>query len=176
MDYADKLDFMDDDCDIEGFPIEDEKIMNITEKANLYNETLKKINDLLTETDNKLGRMQSLEMLSSIVRDYDLSVASNLIKMDCESDLTKSLLEGYMYSEGNKEAGFIPLLHLLASIAEIINCDNNNYYNDNIKFQYFVRPETEDEMEEEGHSDFVEWYTADENIDIEKLNIQFEFE
>ena len=24
MDYSDKLDFMDDDCDIEGFPIEDE--------------------------------------------------------------------------------------------------------------------------------------------------------
>lgn len=150
--------------------------MDSTEKANLYNETLNKIQELLLETDSKLGDMESLKILSSVVKDYDLQTASNLIKMDCEPDLTKSLLEGYMYSEGNKEAGFIPLLHLLASIAEIINCDNNNYYNDDIKFQYFVRPETEDEMEEEGHSDFVEWYTADENIDIEKLNIQFEFE
>lgn len=150
--------------------------MNSTEKANLYNETLNKIQELLLETDSKLGDMESLQILSSIVRNYDLQTASNLIKMDCEPDLTKSLLEGYMYSEGNEEAGFIPLSHLLDSIAEVINCDNNNYYNDDIKFQYFVRPETEDEMEEEGHSDFVEWYTADENIDIEKLNIQFEFE
>ena len=96
--------------------------------------------------------------------------------MDCEPDLTKSLLEDNMYCEGNEEAGFIPLSHLLDSIAEVINCDNSNYYNDDIKFQYFVRRETEEEMEEEGHGDSIDWYTVDENIDIEKLNIQFEFE
>lgn len=150
--------------------------MDSTEKANLYNETLNKIQELLLETDSKLGNMESLQILSSIVRDYDLQTASNLIKMDCEPDLTKSLLEDYMYSEGNEEAGFISLSYLLDSIAEVINCDDSNYYNDEIKFQYFVRPETEDEMEENGHGDSIEWYTADENIDIEKLNIQFEFE
>lgn len=176
MDYADKLDFMDDDCDIEGFPIEDEgEEMNSTEKANLYNETLKKIEDLLIETDSKLGDTQSLGMLSSIVRDYDLITASNLIKMNCDPYLTKSMLEDKTYSEGNEEAGFISLKSLLESVEEIINCDDD-YCIGGVKFQYFVRPETEDEMEEEGHSDFVEWYTADENIDIEKLNIQFEFE
>lgn len=150
--------------------------MNYIEKSNLYNETLNKIQELLLETDSKLGDIKSLQILSSIVRDYDLQTASNLIKMDCEPDLTKSLLEDNMYCEGNEEAGFIPLSHLLDSIAEVINCDNSNYYNDDIKFQYFVRRETEEEMEEEGHGDSIDWYTVDENIDIEKLNIQFEFE
>lgn len=150
--------------------------MDSTEKANLYNETLKRIDDLLMEVDSKLGEKQSLQILSSIVREYDLQTASNLIKMDCEPDLTKSMIENYMYCEGNEEAGFIPLLHLLGSVAEVINCDNSNYYNDDIKFQYFVRRETEEEMEENGHSNYVEWYTADETIDVDKLNIQFEFE
>lgn len=33
MDCADKLDFMDDDCDIQGFPIEDEVVKDDIEKA-----------------------------------------------------------------------------------------------------------------------------------------------
>lgn len=35
MDYADKLDFMDDDCDIQGFPIE-EDVKNDIERAIEY--------------------------------------------------------------------------------------------------------------------------------------------
>lgn len=149
--------------------------MDYIEKSNLYNETLNKIQELLLETDSKLGYMESLAILSSIVRDYDLETASNLIKMDCEPCLTKSILDNYMYSEGNEEAGFMPLSDLLSSVEEIINCDENNYYHDEVKFQYFVREETPEEMEENGHSGYVDWYTVDENVDIEKLNIQFEF-
>jgi len=37
-----------------------------------------------------------------------------------------------------------------------------------------MKPKTEEEMEEEGHSNSVNWYKADENIYIENSNIQFE--
>lgn len=149
--------------------------MDSVEKANLYNETLKKIEDLLIETDSKLGNMQSLEILSSIVRDYDLITASNLIKMNCDPYLTKSILEDRMYGEGNEEAGFISLTSLLESVEEIINCDDSDI--GEVKFQYFVRPETSEEAEENEHDESdATWYIKDDNIDIEKLNIQFEFE
>ncbi len=148
--------------------------MNCTEKSNLYNETLKKIEELLTETDAKLGQSQSLKILSSIVKDYDLETASNLIKMDCEPCLTKSMVEEHLYSEGNEDAGFISLKTILGSVEDIVNCDNDGFCNHDIKFQYFIRPETEEEMEKENHSNSVNWYTVDESIDVEKLNIQYQ--
>ena len=79
----------------------------------MYNETLNKIQELLLETDSKLGDIKSLQILSSIVRDYDLQTASNLIKMDCEPDLTKSLLEDNMYCEGNEVKQDLFLYHLI---------------------------------------------------------------
>ena len=148
--------------------------MSSIENVNLYNETLNKINDLLIEMDKQLGENQSLEILSSIVRDYDLITASNLIKMNCDPYLAKSILEDRTYNEGNENAGFISLTSLLESIEEIINCDDDCI--GEVKFQHFVRRETEEEMEENGHGSSVDWYTIDENIDIKKLNVQFEFE
>jgi hypothetical protein len=41
MDFADRLDFMDDDCDIQGFPLEEEKKMKYK-----FPELLKEIKEL----------------------------------------------------------------------------------------------------------------------------------
>lgn len=146
--------------------------MNSTEKANLYNNTLHKIEELLKETDTELGNMESLSILSSIVEDYDLQTASNLIKFDCEPDLTKDFVEGNLYSDGNKNAGYIPLDFIIETVTEIVNCDDST---DDIEFQYFVREETDAEAEENEHEgDCVTWYVKDESADIKNLNIQYE--
>lgn len=150
--------------------------MDSTEKAKLYNETLNTINDLLIEIDEKLGQSQSLEILSSIVNDYGLNTASNLIKADCEPHLMKSTFEDNIYSEGNDQAGFVSLKSILNAVEKVVNCDVNCYNDYDFKFQYFVRPETEAEMKEENHDDSVDWYAIDENADVNKLNIQFEMQ
>jgi len=43
-----------------------------------------------------------------------------------------------------------------------------------INFTYFVRPETEEESEENGHSSGVEWWTKDDRVSINELYVGFE--
>lgn len=119
------------------------------------------------------NRKQALKILGEILdEDYDLMVASNIVKTDCEVSLNKQMFEEHFYSEGNEEAGFIRLKEILDAVEEIVNLDD--YISDDIHFEYFVRTETEEESEEEGHTDEIEWWTGDESIDIDKVYIQFE--
>jgi len=121
------------------------------------------------------NRKQALKILGEILDEYyDLSVASNMVKADCDSSLNKMMFEECHYSEGNEEAGFIRLKDILDAVEEIVNCDNYNRV-ENISFEYFVRPETDEESEiEERHDSGVEWWVADEKIDIDKAYIQFD--
>jgi len=120
------------------------------------------------------NRKQALKILGEILdEDYDLSVASNIVKADCDVSLNKQMFEECHYSEGNEEAGFIGLKEILDAVEEIVNLDN--YTSEDIRFEYFVRPETQEESEIEGrHNSGVEWWVADERVDIDKIYVQFD--
>lgn len=127
-----------------------------------------KIRKILEGVDRKAA----LNILSELVgEDYELPTAGSMIKKDCEPWLTKEELVQNSYSEGNTDAGLIDLSLALGLAEEILNCYNE--YGD-IEFKYFVRRETEEEMEEEGHDENIEWYTEDERIAMEDLQIEFE--
>jgi len=133
----------------------------------------KDLKEQISDTLYTLNRKTALKLLGEILdEDYDLSVASNIVKADCESSLHKQTFEDHHYSEGNEEAGFIRLKDILDAVEEIVNLDD--YVSDDIHFEYFVRPETAEESEDEGHGDGIEWWTGDEKIDIDKVYIQFE--
>lgn len=129
-----------------------------------------KIIEILENFDRK----DALKILSEILdEEYDLRTASNLVKSDCEPDLTKEIFDDNFYNEGNEDAGYIPLKKLINSVTETINCDIDSDFGD-INFTCFVRLETEEEKNERSHNDGIAWWTGDENTKIENLNIQFE--
>lgn len=139
--------------------------MDYTYSKELYNN--------IVEMLSTVNRQDGLNILGKILdREYDLRMAGCIVKEDCEIDLSKSMLEDCFYSEGNDEAGFISLKRVLKAAEQVINCDD--YSSANISFEHFVRPETPEESEDAEHSDSVEWWTKDENIDIDKLYIQFQ--
>jgi len=121
------------------------------------------------------NRKTTLKLLGEILdEDYDLKTASNLVKADCNSSLNKMMFEECYYSEGNEEAGFIRLKDILDAVEEIVNLDDYNRVED-IHFEYFVRPETDEESEIEGrHDSGIEWWVADERVDIDKIYVQFD--
>jgi len=136
-------------------------------------EDLKDIKDNISMLLEETNRKQALRILGEILdEDYDLSVASNIVKADCEPDLNKRMFEECFYSEGNEGAGHIKLKDILNAVEEIVNLDD--YISEDICFEYFVRPETEEESEDEGRNDGIEWWTRDKSIDINKLYVQFE--
>lgn len=118
-----------------------------------------------------LNRETALQIISEILDDYSLYTASKIVKSDKDVDLNKLLFEESFYSEGNEEAGFIKLTTLLNAVEEVVNCDD--YIDGDITFEYFVRPETDEENEENGHPTGVEWWTQNENVNINDLYIQF---
>jgi hypothetical protein len=66
-----------------------------------------------------------------------------------------------------------PLSIGLNDIETILNCDD---YSSDIHFSRFIRLETDEEKEEEGHSLSVEWFTIDDRLDINDAIVQFEEE
>jgi len=121
----------------------------------------------------KLDRKQALQILGDILyKEYDLNTASNIVKEDCESSLNKITFEDMTYDEGNEEGGFVKLKDILEAVEEIINCDD--YLSRSINFTYFVRPETEEESEDNSHSSGVEWWTKDDRVNVNELYIGFE--
>ena len=127
----------------------------------------------IVEILEKLDRKQALQILGDILdKEYDLRTASNIVKENCESSLNKMMFEDMFYEEGNEECGFIKLKDILEAVEEIVNCDD--YLSGSINFTYFVRPETEEESEENGHSSGVEWWTKDDRVSIDKLYVGFE--
>jgi hypothetical protein len=132
----------------------------------------KSIRDTITELLESVNKKQALSILAEILdEEYDLTVASNLVKNDCEPDLCKILFEEKYFGEGNEEAGFIGLRRILDAAEEIINCDNSC---SDIEFTYFVRPETDAEKEVSGNSKNMDWYVEDKTININELEIQFQ--
>jgi len=137
--------------------------------TNYINNLKEEISDMLVP----LNRKEALKLLGEILdEDYDLETASNIVKADCESSLNKRMFEDLHYSEGNEEAGFVRLKEILDAVEEMVNLDD--YISDDIHFEYFIRPETVEEAEIEGHSDEIEWWVGDERIDIDKVYIQFD--
>lgn len=136
-----------------------------------FDDIKEQVSILLDLTDRK----QALKILGEILdEDYDLMVASNIVKADCETSLNKRMFEEHFYSEGNEQAGYIKLKEILDAVEEVINLDDDCDICGDISFEYFVRPETLEESEDEGHTDDIEWMSADGSVDINKLLIQFE--
>lgn len=118
-----------------------------------------------------------LEILSEVVAEYDLNVAATLIKDRVDPLIfTKVGLEEKFYSEGNEDAGHIPLKEILEGVAEIINTDES----DNRKFVVedgFVRSYTQEELVEEGkENDKVSWYKVDKEDKVDDKLIGFKME
>ena len=129
--------------------------------------------DQIVEILEKLNRKQALQILGDILyKEYDLNTVSNIVKEDCDSALNKLTFEDLFFDEGSEECGFIKLRDILEAVEEIVNCDD--YLSRNIDFTHFVRPETEDENEENGHSNNVEWWTKDDRVSIDELYVGFE--
>ena len=129
--------------------------------------------DQIVEILEKLNRKQALQILSEILhKEYDLYTTSKMVENDCEPYLNKRMFEDLFFDEGNEEGGFVKLKDILEAVEEIVNCDD--YLNRSINFTYFVRPETEEESEENGHSSSVEWWTKDDRVSIDELYIGFE--
>lgn len=147
--------------------------MTSEEKAKLYNETLNEITRLLLLTDEHLGDAESLSILSKILKDYDLDTAANLVRENCEPSICKWAFEDKHYDEGNEEAGFIELSTILNDYEKILNCDDSG---SDIHFKKFIRYETDEEKEEEGHSSDITWFTEDERRSIEDTYLEFEDE
>jgi len=143
--------------------------MNV--RNGLYNETLNKIQDLLQAVDDELGEKESLSILSSILNDYDLQTAAMLVKADCDPCILERCYEDKHFDEGNEEAGFVSLSEILSDMEEILNCDDSL---PDIHFTKFLKLETAEEKEEEGHSQDVEWFTEDESHNIKDTYIGFE--
>jgi len=136
-----------------------------------YEEIGEQIFDILDLSE--ASRKEKLKALSFVLYEYfDLRLLSKLVENDVEPMLDKQLLEECYYGEGNEEAGHIPLKTVLKGIEEIINSDD--YLDDDIEFNCFVRPMTEEERQENGYSDYVEWWTRDDKLDINKLYIGFQ--
>ena len=133
-------------------------------------EALNNLWDVLRKYEIENGGDSGLELLSEILKDYDLDTAANLVKANCEPFITKSYYEDKHFDEGNEELGWIKLRSLLNDIETVLNCDD---YSSDINFTNFIRLETDEEKEEEGHSLSVEWFTADERLDIDKAIVQF---
>jgi len=138
----------------------------------MIEQDIEDIKEQINSVLDTLNRKTALKIIGEILEEYDLKTASNIVKADCDVMLHKQMFEENFYSEGNEEAGFIRLKEILDAVEEIINLDD--YISDNIHFEYFVKPMTDEEAEDEGHSDGVEWWTKDESIDIDKVYIQFE--
>jgi hypothetical protein len=117
------------------------------------------------------GQDSGLKLLSEILKDYDLDTAANLVKANCEPFITKNCYEDKHFDEGNEEAGFVSLKELLTDIETVLNCDD---YSSDIRFTNFIRLETDEEKEEEGHSLNVEWFTVDDRLNIDDAMLQFE--
>lgn len=127
----------------------------------------------IMELLDSLSRKEGLKIIAEILdEEYDMRTASKMVAADCDSYLNKMILEDNFYSEGNEEAGFIELKTILKEVEKIINCDD--YLSGDIEFECFVRPETPEETEENGHNSGVEWWAKDESLEINKLYLQFQ--
>ena len=127
----------------------------------------------IVEILEKLDRKEALQILGNILdKEYDLRTASNIVKEDCESSLNKITFEDMFFDEGDEDKGFIKLKDILEAVEEIVNCDD--YLRRSINFTYFVRPETNEESEENGHSSGVEWWCKDDRVNIDELYVGFE--
>ena len=147
--------------------------MNLSsvEKAELYNNALHQIEDILSNVNKKLGESEPLLILSSILKDYDLDTASNLVKANCEPFMTKGYYEDKHFDEGDETTGYVSLKSLLTDIETILNCDTST---SNIHFTDLLRIETDEEKKENGHSLGVEWFATDEDRLIEDTYVGFE--
>lgn len=143
--------------------------MDSTEKAKLFNDTLHSIEDMLEKVEDNLDINDCLKILSTLIKNYDLDTAANLVEHNYEPYLTKGYLEDRFFDEGNEESGYMELSTILETVEKIINCDD---YSNDIKFSSFIRLETDEEKEENEHSQSVEWFTTDDSIDFNKY-IQF---
>ena len=109
-----------------------------------------------------------LKVIGEFLIRYDLEFLGNLVKAEYEPTITaQGLSAECCYDEGNEQAGHIQLKTIFEFVEDILNTADDEY---SFKFDNeTVRLETDEEMEEESHSENVNWYTTDEEIDLKKL-------
>lgn len=115
------------------------------------------------------------EILAEVVKEYDLDVASNIIKSGWDN-ISKSWFGDMIFDEGREGAGCVRLRQLLNILEEIINTEGDDYCHGDIKLGNPLRVATDDEHEENGWSKNVEWMVEDKTMDIDKIILQFEVE
>lgn len=143
--------------------------MNKIIKDELYKQKYNEISDILSKLDDDFNYDYSLSILADILKDYDLSTASNMVRHNCDPNIAKNCLD--YFDEGNEDSGFINLSSIISDYEEILNCDDSN---GDVKIRHAIRLETDEEKEENGHNNDVEWFTKDESINIKKIILEFE--
>jgi hypothetical protein len=131
-------------------------------------EKIKKITNAVEEVLENLERKETVEVLASILENWDLNFLANLVKAEYEPKINSQWLqEECTYDEGNEEAGHMTLRSIFEFVEDILNkADEERFFK---LGKHYVRLETEEEMQEEGHSENVEWYTVDEEINLKNL-------
>lgn len=135
--------------------------MNLSEKKRY----IEKINEILEPIESN---SDLFEVLGELLIDYDLRFLGNLTKEGYEPLITSEWLEEECcYTEGCENAGHVTIGRLLEFIEEILNTADTERC---ITFKdYFMRLETEEELEENERPKDVVWYTKGENLDFKKL-------
>lgn len=119
---------------------------------------------------------QAQEILADVVQEFDLTVASNIIRAGHEPKyMTKSFLADDLYSEGNDSAGHVPVLALLKEVQSIVNLDTDE--SESIEFtKSFVRRYSQHELElEDKVGDGIEWYKEDKKQPVKGVLVGFNF-
>ena len=134
----------------------------------MLKQDVEKYIDEIFEVIKPLNNKEFMEVIGTLLVRNDCNFLGNLVKAEYWPLITTQwLAEECCYDEGNDQAGHISLDTIFDFVENILNTANGEY-----SFEFdnkTVRLETDEEMEEQSHSKNVIWYTADEEIDLEKL-------
>lgn len=146
-------------------------------KSQLKELTTDKLKDKIMNLLEEVNDDDARNILAEVVSDFDLHVASNLIRENHDpTTLKKSSLENYRYSEGDESSGHISLSKLLTEVETIINCDKTEDFTVSLT-RYEVRRYTREELIEENRlNDGVSWFLKDEKKRLDDKLIGFDVE
>lgn len=121
---------------------------------------------------DKKNNEECFEILAEVLRECDFPMIAQLVKNEWDS-FSKACLVDDLYSEGDENAGVVSLRSLLNVVEGILKADNDDYICGDISFSDAVRLETDEEKEENGHDNGINWYTKDESVNIDEIKIEF---
>jgi len=131
-------------------------------------EAISKINDILMDFEWD----EATDILASVVGELgDLEFIQGLLKSKYDPSITNQyLVENCCYTEGNEEAGHIPISCVLEFVKEILEASDDEY---GIEFKDNFITRTPNEELEEWQNKNVDWYDENEE-EIKNKLIGFE--